>query len=51
MTQTDQIMPCVFLLYLKGNDPQTFKSVSRKVFSPVRILLVQLASMNVFHSM
>ena len=29
-TQTDQSIPCVFLLCLKRNDPQTFKSGSCK---------------------
>ena len=32
-TQTDESMPRVFLLCLKRNDPQTFKSASCKSFS------------------
>ena len=36
-TQTDQSIPRVFLLYLKRNDPQTFKSGSWK-FSSVYVV-------------
>ena len=47
-TQKDQSMPRVFLLCLKRNDPQR---QLQTFFSPVRMLLVQLASINVFHSL
>ena len=51
-TQADQSIPHAFLLYLKRNDPQTFKSgSSKKPFSPVFMLLIQFASINVFYSM
>ena len=48
-TRTDQSIPLVFLLCLKGNHLQVFKSGNcKKPSTPVCMLLVQLASMNVF---
>ena len=44
-TQTDQSIPCVFLLCLKRNDPQTFKCQLQKSFPPVCMLLLKLALM------
>ena len=44
-TQTDWSIPCVFLLCLKRNDPQTFKCQLQKSFPPVCMLLLKLALM------
>ena len=50
-TRTDQSIPHVFLLCLKRNNPQAFESGSCKNSFLVYMLLLQLASMNVFYSM
>ena len=49
-THADQIIVQVFLQYLKRNVSQTFESRSYKNFYQVRMLLVQLASINFFSS-
>ena len=50
-THTDQIILQAFLLYPKKNTYKPSKIEAARKFSPVCMLLVQLASMNVFYSM
>ena len=44
MNQTDQNIPCVFLLCEKKRPMKLYKCLLQKPFSPVCMLLVQLAS-------
>ena len=50
-THATQIILQRFLLCLRRNVSQSFKGGAAKTFSQVCMLLVQLASMNVFYSM